>query len=106
MSHSSTGSAAQRSSALSNTRRIRDEMAQVRSKISSGDLGLAEVLSDFDSTSAVNILYVVKLLESLPGVGKVRARRVMSEIGIPPKRRVMGLDATQREALIKELVRF
>ncbi len=105
MSPSSTNSAAQRSAALSKARRVRDEMAQVRLSISTGELGLAEALSDDEATSAVNGLYVVKLLESLPGVGKVRARRVMSEICIPPKRRVLGLDAQQREALIKELVR-
>lgn len=84
---------------------MRDEMAQVRLSISTGDLGLVEALSDYEATSAVNGLYVVKLLESLPGVGKVRASRVMSEIGISPKRRVSGLDAQQREALIIELVR-
>lgn len=105
MSPSSTITAAQRKIALSKARRLHDEMAQVRVSISTENLGLAEALSDFVATSAVNSLYVVKLLESLPGVGKVRARRVMSEIGIPPKRRVLGLDARQREALIKELAR-
>jgi len=104
MSPSSTITAEQRSAALSKARRVRDEMAQVRVRISTGDLGLAEALSEDDATSAVNSLYVVKLLESLPGVGKVHARRVMSEISIPPKRRVLGLDARQREALIRELV--
>jgi len=105
MSPPSSITAAQRSLALSKARRVRDEMAQVRASISAGDLGLAEALSNDETTSAVNNLYVVKLLESLPGVGKVHARRVMSEIGIPPKRRVLGLDPQQREALIKELVR-
>lgn len=103
MSPSSTISAAQRSAALSKARRVRDEMSQVRLSISTGNLRLADALSDYEATSAVNNLYVVKLLESLPGVGKVHARRVMSEIGIPPKRRVLGLDVQQREALIKEL---
>ena len=105
MSPPSSITAAQRSVALSKARRVRDEMAQVRVRISTEDLGLEEALSDLVATSAVNSLYVVKLLESLPGVGKVRASRVMSEIGIPPKQRVLGLDAGQREALIKELAR-
>ena len=105
MSPSSTITAAQRSAALSKARRVRDEMAQVRVRISIGDLGLAEALIDYEATNAVNSLYVVKLLESLPGVGKVRARQVMSEVGILPKRRVLDLDAQQRAALIKVLAR-
>jgi ribosomal protein S13 len=44
---------------------------------------------------------VVTLLESLPGVGKVRARRLMEEIGISESRRVRGLGGQQREALLK-----
>ena len=40
------------------------------------------------------------MLESLPGVGKVKARRIMEEIGISETRRVAGLGAQQREALL------
>ncbi len=44
---------------------------------------------------------VVTVLESLPGVGKVRARRMMEQIGISEARRVRGLGAQQRESLLK-----
>ena len=43
------------------------------------------------------------MLESLPGVGKVKARRLMEEIGIADNRRVQGLGAQQRKALLDEL---
>ena len=43
---------------------------------------------------------VLAVLESLPGVGKVKARRTMEEIGIGDTRRVRGLGAQQREALL------
>ena len=36
---------------------------------------------------------VLAVLESLPGVGKVKARRIMEEIGISETRRVRGLGA-------------
>ena len=43
------------------------------------------------------------MLESLPGVGKVKARRLMEEIGIADNRRVQGLGAQQRASLLSHL---
>jgi ribosomal protein S13 len=51
----------------------------------------------------VGKLKVVSMLESLPGVGKVKARRVMDEIGIADNRRVQGLGTQQRAALLQQL---
>jgi ribosomal protein S13 len=38
----------------------------------------------------------------MPGVGKVRAQRIMERLEISPSRRVRGLGSKQREALVKE----
>ena len=38
----------------------------------------------------------------MPGVGKVRAQRIMERLEISPSRRVRGLGSKQREALGKE----
>jgi TfoX/Sxy family transcriptional regulator of competence genes len=46
---------------------------------------------------------VLAVLESLPGLGKVKARRVMGEIGIAENRNVGGLGANQRKALLERL---
>ena len=46
-------------------------------------------------------LKVVNVLESLPGVGKVRARKIMEELEIKESRRVRGLGANQRKALLE-----
>ena len=45
---------------------------------------------------------VISVLESLPGLGKVKARRLMETVGISDSRRLQGLGAKQREALLKE----
>jgi ribosomal protein S13 len=37
----------------------------------------------------------------LPGVGKVRARRIMEELDISESRRLRGLGANQRTALLE-----
>jgi ribosomal protein S13 len=47
-------------------------------------------------------LKVVSVLESLPGVGKVRARHIMSELEISESRRLRGLGANQRRALLEK----
>ena len=43
---------------------------------------------------------VLAVLESLPGVGKVKARRLMEDIGIAESRRLRGLGDQQRAALL------
>lgn len=44
---------------------------------------------------------VIALLESLPGVGRVKARQIMDEVGIAESRRVRGLGPNQVAALIE-----
>jgi len=66
-----------------------------------GSTSLKELLDEADRDEVVGKMKVLTLLESLPGVGKVRARRLMEEIGISESRRVRGLGAQQRDALLK-----
>ena len=40
--------------------------------------------------------------QSMPGVGKVRAKEIMDRIGIADSRRLRGLGANQIQALLKE----
>lgn len=72
--------------------------AALTMRLEAGEVSLGEVLDADDE--AARQLKVVALLEALPGVGKVTARRALSEIGIPDTRRVQGLAATQRQALL------
>jgi ribosomal protein S13 len=37
----------------------------------------------------------------MPGIGRVRARQIMDEVGIAHSRRVRGLGANQTAALVK-----
>ena len=46
-------------------------------------------------------LKVVSVLESLPGVGKVRARRLMQELDISESRRLRGLGQQPARALLE-----
>lgn len=95
----------ERRAAIERASTIRSEMSNVQVNLANGSLTLADALSTKDAEAAVNRLYVVKLLQSLPEVGKVRARRVMSEIGIAEKCRVLDLQPSQRALLITKLGR-
>ena len=58
-----------------------------------GSITLAELLDAGRADEIVGKMKVLAVLESLPGVGKVKARRIMEEIGIAETRRVQGLGA-------------
>ncbi len=66
-----------------------------------GSLTLKELLDQADDSDIVGKMKVLAVLESLPGVGKVRARRTMEEIGIADTRRVRGLGDQQRKSLLE-----
>ena len=66
-----------------------------------GSLSLKELLDQAERDEVVGKMKVVAVLESLPGVGKVRARRIMQEVDISDARRVRGLGDQQRKALLR-----
>jgi ribosomal protein S13 len=74
-----------------------------RLKYSQGSLG--DVIREGQQDEIVGKMKVSALLEALPGVGKVRARQIMEEIGISESRRVRGLGTNQVAALIERFSR-
>lgn len=91
----------QRTAALAKAAEARAARAEVKNQLKMGSLSLHEALASSDST--IGKLKVQSLLESLPGVGKVKARRLMDEIGIADNRRVQGLGQQQKAALLGQL---
>lgn len=90
--------AEQRTAALAKAAEARAARAEVKNQLKIGSLSLAEALASTEST--IGKLKVVSLLESLPGVGKVKARKIMDDIGIADNRRVQGLGQQQRATLL------
>ena len=91
----------QRAAALAKAAEARTARAEIKARLKMGSMSLKAALDSDDPN--VGKLKVVSLLESLPGVGKVKARRVMEEIGIAENRRVQGLGTQQRTALLDQL---
>lgn len=93
----------QRSAGLEKAAIARRARVVLRENLKTGRASLAEVLdrSDYDETLArTKILYV---LESLPNVGKIKAQRIIDEVGIAPSRRLAGLGERQRTELLQLL---
>lgn len=99
----------QRQLALEKAAAARRQRAEVKDKLKIGSLSLSELFAqaDRDDTEGEMLakLKVVNVLESLPGVGKVRARRLMEELDISESRRLRGLGANQRRALLDRFPR-
>jgi hypothetical protein len=91
----------QRAAALVKAGEARAARAEIKARLKMGSMSLVEALDSDDAN--VGKLKVVSMLESLPGVGKVKARRLMEEIGIADNRRVQGLGAQQRASLLSHL---
>ena len=91
----------QRANALVKAAEARVARAELKNKLKMGTVTLAEALKSTSST--VGKLKVVSLLESLPGVGKVKARKIMDDIGIADNRRVQGLGEQQKLSLLDQL---
>lgn len=91
----------QRRAALAKAAEARRARAELKEKLKMGSLTLRELLGQAEGDDIIGKMKVVAVLESLPGVGKVKARRTMEEIGISESRRVRGLGDQQRAALLK-----
>ena len=92
----------QRQAALAKAGEVRRARAELKEKLKMGITSFRELLAQADGDAVVGKMKVVSVLESLPGVGKVKARRTMERIGIADTRRLRGLGQSQREKLLAE----
>ena len=90
----------QRAAALEKAAVARRERAAVKNRLKYAQGSLAEVIADGKGNDVVGKMKVSALLESMPGVGRVRARQIMQEVGISESRRVRGLGQNQISALL------
>lgn len=93
---------AERAAALAKARISRSHRAEIKAEVRAGSLTVEQVLDLAGGDEAVAKMRVSELLESISGVGKVRAVAILDRMGISRTRRVMGLGHHQRAALIKE----
>jgi guanylate kinase len=92
----------ERAAALAKSRISRSHRAEIKAEVRVGSLTVEQVLELANSDEAIAKMRVSELLESITGVGKVRAVAILDRMGISRTRRIMGLGHHQRTALIKE----
>ena len=90
----------ERAAAREKATRARTVRAEVKKGLRERRTTVAEILERAERDEAVSRLKVSDLLESAPGIGKVRSAAIMDDIGIARTRRLRGLGVHQRRALI------
>ncbi|MFP5298026.1 MAG: integration host factor, actinobacterial type [Actinomycetota bacterium] len=94
----------QRRQALEKAAEARRKRAELKEQLKSGRTSLKELL-ERSHDDIVGKMKVSTVLESLPGVGRVRARKIMERLDISDSRRIRGLGQKQRENLLAEFAR-
>jgi transposase len=92
----------QRQAALEKAAASRRERAEVKNRLKNSGASIVDVLRQGESNEVIGKMRVLELLQSMPGLGKVRARQTMERLGIAESRRVRGLGAKQVAALKRE----
>ena len=92
----------QRQAALEKAAAARRERAEIKNRLKHSGTTLSEVVHEGQKNDVIGKMRVSALLESLPGVGKVRAKQIMERLSISETRRVRGLGANQIAALERE----
>ena len=92
--------AEQRRAALAKAAEARRVRAEIKELLKMGTLSLSELLDRSDNDRILAKMKVLSVLEALPKLGKVKARRTMDEVGISDSRRLRGLGSQQRAELV------
>jgi len=100
MSGPPASSPEERARALQKAAEARRVRAEVKELLKTGSITLAELLDRAEREDFIGGLKVETALQSLPGMGKIKAKRLMESIDIAPNRRLRGLGERQRSALL------
>lgn len=92
----------QRQAALDKAAASRRERAAIKNRLKNSGASLADVLAESQDNEVIAKMRVSELLQSMPGLGKVRAAALMERLNISDSRRVRGLGAKQTAALLAE----
>ena len=92
----------QRQAALEKAAASRRERAEVKNRLKNHGANIFEVIEQGQTNAVIGKMRVLDLLQSMPGMGPIKAHAMMERIGIAESRRVRGLGANQVAALKEE----
>ena len=90
----------QREAALEKAAAARRVRAETKDRLKMGLVSFDELLELADTDELVGKMKALAALESMPKIGKVKARRLMRDVGIAESRRLQGLGENQRTQLV------
>lgn len=87
---------------------LRQKMDAVLDQIGSGSLDIDSILLQNEIDEASGVLYACKLIEVVPGIGKVKARHLLAQMNVSETEQTSNLTVDQRNTLaqliVKELI--
>jgi S13-like H2TH domain len=92
----------QRAAALERAGEARRVRAEVKELLKTGSLTIKDLFAQAEDDDLIAGLKVESLIAAMPGMGKIKASRLMESLGIADNRRIRGLGDRQREALLEE----
>ena len=97
----STKLPSERHAAVLSLQLLRQQMDAVLGQIESGSLNIDSILLKNDIDEASSVLYACKLIEVVPGIGKVKARHLLAQMNVSETEQTGNLTVDQRNKLAK-----
>jgi len=95
----------QRAAALEKAAAARKARAELRERLKSKGATVGDVLKQGETDEVIGKMRVSAVLESLPGVGKARAAKIMERLEISPTRRVRTANGYEVQGTLQHRVR-
>ena len=92
----------ERARALAKAKESRQVRAAVKNRVKKGELSISAVIEMSKDDQAIAKMRVLELVESMSGVGKIRAKSILERLEISLTRRIQGLGRHQLQALEAE----
>lgn len=93
----------QREAALARAAEARKVRAEVKELLKMGAITFPELLDRAEEDDLIAGMKIGSVLPSLPGMGKVKSKRLLEALEIDDTRRIRGLGSRQRAALLDAL---
>ena len=91
----------ERLAAVSPLKLLRQQMDALLEQVGSGSLNIDSILSQSNLDEASSVLYACKLIEVVPGIGKVKARQLLAKMNISETEQTGNLTMDQRNKLVR-----
>jgi len=84
---------------LDKARNIRAKRSRMKKMLKSGEIDLSGILDNYEKyCSYIGNMKLIDILVSLPKIGIVKAKKILSELNISERKKINGLSSRQVKA--------